>query len=89
VNAADPDGDTPLILAVDDANYDVVAMLVGRGADVNAGNKAGDTPLTNAACWGSRRVVDLLYGSYLTRARRTFALFAEGWHALLHEADAA
>lgn len=36
------------------------SMLLAAGADVNARNHDGDTPLTNAACWGSRKVVELL-----------------------------
>lgn len=41
----DEDGDTPLILACNKIRTDYVRQLIARGADVNAKNKFGATPL--------------------------------------------
>ena len=37
-------------------------LLIGRGADVNARNKSGDTPLHTAAWRGNMEVAKLLLG---------------------------
>lgn len=60
VDAADGDGNTPLIVSVRDESLPVVEALVKHGADVNSRNKAGDTPLSNASCWGGIKVVTYL-----------------------------
>jgi ankyrin repeat protein len=39
LNLADPDGATALIVAIINANYDVAALLLERGADPNIGEK--------------------------------------------------
>jgi ankyrin repeat protein len=49
VNARDPEGNTPLILAALYARPDCVELLLKKGADPNAANKAGVTPLIRAA----------------------------------------
>ena len=49
VNARDPEGNTPLILASFYASPACVALLIENGADVNAANKAGATALIRAA----------------------------------------
>ncbi len=41
VNAADPDGTTPLLLAIDNGHYDTAAMMVEKGADPNRGDSSG------------------------------------------------
>ncbi|MEH1771269.1 MAG: ankyrin repeat domain-containing protein, partial [Nostoc sp.] len=38
-------GETPLHLAVSQGNKQVVELLIAKGADVNAKNKDGNTPL--------------------------------------------
>jgi len=41
VNAADPDGSTPLLLAIANGHYDTAAMLVEKGANPNQGDSSG------------------------------------------------
>ena len=58
-NAPKAQGHTPLHSLAGDGRLDVVALLVERGADVNA--LSGDTtPLYWAALYGRTEVVDLL-----------------------------
>jgi ankyrin repeat protein len=45
LDAQDPDGITPLHLAIINAHFDLAALLVDAGADVNKGDRAGRTPL--------------------------------------------
>jgi ankyrin repeat protein len=49
VNACDADGNTPLLLAAIYAGPECVELLLKKGADVNAANKLGATPLHRAA----------------------------------------
>src|SRR5262249_977138 len=49
VNARDPEGNTPLILASFYASPECLELLIEKGADVNSANKAGATPLIRAA----------------------------------------
>ena len=49
MNGRDADGNTPLILAAFYANPNCVALLLEKGADANATNKAGVTALIRAA----------------------------------------
>ena len=65
VNARDPDGNTPLILAaVAETGHDYLAhlfdLLKGRGADFNASNREGETALMAAAEAGEDDAVRLL-----------------------------
>jgi ankyrin repeat protein len=45
INAADPEGVTPLMQAILNLHYDLAKMLVERGADPKLADKAGMTPL--------------------------------------------
>ena len=49
VNAVDEDGNTALHYVVDKGFPSVVAFLTERGADVNATNRRGQTPLARFA----------------------------------------
>jgi ankyrin repeat protein len=44
-NVADPDGTTPLVLAIINAHYDVAALLIEKSADVNRADGVGMSPL--------------------------------------------
>ena len=45
MNLADPDGISPMVLAIRNGHYDVAALLVEKGANVNAGDRVNRTPL--------------------------------------------
>jgi ankyrin repeat protein len=45
VNAADPDGTTPLIMSIINSHYDVAARLIEHGASLDLADAAGMTPL--------------------------------------------
>jgi ankyrin repeat protein len=59
VNAADPDGTTPLHWAAQNNDLETVRLLVGAGAK-NVANRYGVTPLSLAAVNGSAPVADAL-----------------------------
>ena len=56
----DPDGNTPLLLAVNKGDTTEVRRLIQAGADVNTANNAGVTPLMNAGGMGNKEAVELL-----------------------------
>ncbi|MDA1094764.1 MAG: ankyrin repeat domain-containing protein [Acidobacteria bacterium] len=60
VNAAEPDGTTPLHWAVQRDDAPLTARLLEAGADVNAPNRYQVTPLSLAALNGSVSMVDRL-----------------------------
>ena len=60
VAAQNKDGETPLHLASQYEEVEVVRMLIERGADVSAQNKEGGTPLHQASQNGSVGVVRML-----------------------------
>lgn len=65
-------GVTPLHLAVQAGNLDIIQYLVSNGADVNAFNFEGDTPLHNAASNSSSKTVEYLIsqGADVTRINK-------------------
>ena len=77
--------------AVASRNYETVALLVERGADVNARQQVGYTPLMGAASAGREDIADLLlrHGadpSLVSEDRKTAATIAsEHGHATLAE----
>ena len=71
VDARTPGGDTALILAGwDTGDLDLMRYLVGRGADPNAANDNGDTPLIDAAHLGRNEVLRFLLESGADPERR-------------------
>ncbi|MBI5569379.1 MAG: ankyrin repeat domain-containing protein [Desulfomonile tiedjei] len=60
VNAADPSGNTALMLAARKGRADTVALLLEKGADLNALNKHGQTALKLAISSGHKKVAALL-----------------------------
>jgi len=60
VNAANENGDTPLILAAAFyGNKESAQLLLDKGANVNAANKSGDTALISAVRHDDRERFDL------------------------------
>src|SRR4029079_17948081 len=45
LDLTDPDGTTALVVAIINAHYDLAAVLLEKGADPNAGDVTGMTPL--------------------------------------------
>jgi ankyrin repeat protein len=61
INEPDPEGRTPLLIAVEKGYMDVVTNLIELGAIVDATpDDAGNTPLRQAASTGSLDMVKLL-----------------------------
>ena len=60
VNATEADGATPLHLAAEREDLDVVRALVQRGANVKAANRYGVMPLSVAAATGNAAVLTVL-----------------------------
>jgi uncharacterized protein len=60
VNAADPDGTTPLQWAVRGDDIDTVQILLRRGANPKVANRYGVTPLSLAAGNGNPAMVNIL-----------------------------
>lgn len=60
VNAAQPDGSTPLILAADRNDLEVAGLLIRAKANVNAANEYGATALSVACASGSSALINLL-----------------------------
>jgi len=60
VNAKARNG-TPLHLAAAEGHKEIAALLVTKGADVNARDKRGKTPLFGAAALGRKEIAGLLF----------------------------
>jgi uncharacterized protein len=60
VNAAEPDGSTPLLWAAHWNNLELADLLLKSGADVKAVNRYGLTPLAEAASTGSGALIERL-----------------------------
>jgi ankyrin repeat protein len=54
INLPDPDGVSPLLVAIMNANWDVAERLIAAGADVNQWDIFGETPLFTAVNLRSR-----------------------------------
>ncbi|MFN0315223.1 MAG: ankyrin repeat domain-containing protein [Burkholderiales bacterium] len=62
---------TPLMIAAFNENRDMVILLLGAGAQVNAQDPAGDTPLTQAARRGNAELIALLVNAGADVGMRT------------------
>ena len=51
---------SPLHVAVDSESFDIVELLVFKGADINSANNVRDTPLHFAAKRNNLKIVDFL-----------------------------
>lgn len=60
VNAAQPDGTRPIHWAVHRVDYELVAALIARKANLNIRNEFGYTPIAQAAELGDARIVKML-----------------------------
>ncbi len=60
VNAKDKRGDTAFLRAVYGDHLETVNLLLDNGADINATGWYGKTAIWLTACWGRRRMAELL-----------------------------
>ncbi|MCX6774391.1 MAG: ankyrin repeat domain-containing protein [Candidatus Micrarchaeota archaeon] len=67
VNANDDDGDTPLMLAVDEGNLGIIRMLIRSGANVNAKNNEGETALMRARDHRNKETINVITSYYMSR----------------------
>ena len=79
VNAAEPDGTTPLLVAAQHDDLDTVQALVRAGANVRAANRYGATALTAACINGNPRMIEAL----LTAGADANSALPEGETALM------
>ncbi len=56
-----PEGQTPLFLAVKDNNLETTQLLLDHGANVNVQDRDGDTPLLQAAHHGNQALLQTLF----------------------------
>jgi ankyrin repeat protein len=60
INEKDGRGNAPLQFAAEYGYFDIVKLLIEKGAQVNTTNKFGKTPLHKAACMHNRNTVEHL-----------------------------
>jgi len=67
VNIADEEGKTPLIIAIQNRNEDIInALLLRKNTDLNQADKLGNTPLHHAVFKQNDRLIQiLLYNPYV------------------------
>jgi uncharacterized protein len=79
VNAAEPDGTTPLVVAAQHDDLDTVQALIRAGANVRAANRYGATALTAACINGNAAMIEAL----LTAGADANSALPEGETALM------
>jgi ankyrin repeat protein len=79
VNAAEPDGTTPLLVAAQHDDLDTVQALIRAGANVRAANRYGATALTAACINGNAAMIEAL----LTAGADANGALPEGETALM------
>ena len=82
VNAADPDGTTPLHWAVRNDDIDTVRLLLRAGAHAEVANRYGATPLSLAAVNGNAAMIELL----LRAGANPNAVISQGQTVLMNAA---
>jgi ankyrin repeat protein len=60
IDKRDSRGNTPLQIAAEFGYFDIVKLLIERGAQVNTSDNLGKTPLHKAACTRNRNIVEYL-----------------------------
>jgi len=60
LNSKDQSGKTPLHFASQYGHFDIVTILIEKGAEVNAENNNGETPLHYASAYGQETIAELL-----------------------------
>src|ERR1043165_7908722 len=60
VNEAQPDGTRPVHWAVQKVDYELLAALIARKANLNVRNEFGSTPISQAAELADPRMVKML-----------------------------
>ncbi|KAH0819087.1 hypothetical protein GEV33_003704 [Tenebrio molitor] len=60
INKKDDKGNTPLQIGAELGYFDIVKLLIERGAQVNTTDNLGKTPLHKAACTRNRNIVEYL-----------------------------
>jgi ankyrin repeat protein len=51
------DGDTPLIVAIEEGHQDIADYLISNGASINETNQRGETPVMTAAAFGEEEIL--------------------------------
>ena len=73
---------TPLHTAAACNKIEAVAALISHGADVNAKDEDGETPLMRASCWGYAKVVEALLDAGADKELKATSGWAKGKTAL-------
>ncbi len=82
INQKNLGGATALHLACREKNFEIAKILIENGADINAVDNEGWTPLMRSSLSGSAEIVDLL----LKNGAQAAAVNSEGESAIIHAA---
>jgi ankyrin repeat protein len=73
-DATDRYEDSPLHAAVSKGQYDAVAFLIEKGAEVNKGNDIGDRPIANTGARGDLKMLEFLLSKGASTKSQGFRL---------------